>query len=79
MEIIKVTVAKSNKNYSATFSKNVPGAVLFTAYTYKELQEKAKEVLKFHIDEMVADGDNVPNWLLNGEYKFEYNILQVEE
>ena len=79
MEIIKVTVAKSNKNYSATLSKNVPGAVLFTADTYEELQEKAKKVLKFHIDGMVADGDDVPNWLLNGEYKFEYNMLQVEE
>lgn len=75
MEIIKVTVAKCGTNYAASLSDNVPGAVVLTADTYEELQQKAPEVLKFHVEGMIADGDNVPDWLRNGEYKFEYYML----
>ena len=75
MEIIKVTVAKCGTNYAATLSDNVPGAVVLTADTYEELQQKTPEVLKFHVDGMIADGDDIPNWLRNGEYKFEYDML----
>ncbi len=78
-EIIKVTVAKCGTNYAASLSNNVPGAVVLTADTYEELQQKTPEVLKFHVEGMIADGDNVPNWLCNGDYKFEYNMLTQED
>lgn len=79
METIKVTVAKCGTNYSASLSDNVPGAVVLTADTYEELQQKAPEVLEFHVDGMVADGDVVPDWLRNGDYKIEYNNIQEED
>lgn len=75
MEIIKITVAKCGTNYAASMSDNVPGAVVLTADTYEELRQKAPEVLKFHVDGMIADGDAVPDWLRNGDYKFKYNII----
>ena len=78
-EIIKVTVAKCGTNYAASLSDNVPGAVVLTADTYEELQKKTPEVLKFHVDGMIADGDDVPDWLRNGDYKFEYDLLSEED
>lgn len=69
---IKVDVAWSGSNYCASLSDNVPGAVVLTAPTYKELKKKVPETLRFHIEGMVANGDSVPQWLLNGNYKFEY-------
>lgn len=75
MEIIKVTVAKCGINYAASLSDNVPGAVVVTADTYEELQQEVSESLKFHVEGMIADGDDVPDWLRRGDYKFEYDIL----
>ena len=56
MKIIKVTVAKCGTNYAASLSDDVPGAVVLTADTYEELQQKAPEVLKFHVNGMIANG-----------------------
>lgn len=75
MNTIKVTVAKCGTNYAASLSDNVPGAVVFTADTYEEIQQNAQEVLKFHVEDMIADGGDVPDWLRIGDYKFEYNII----
>ena len=79
MKTIKVTVAKCGTNYSASLSDNVPGAVVLTADTYEELQQKTPEVLKFHVEGMIADGDDVPDWLRNDDYKLEYDILPKED
>lgn len=78
MEIIKVVVAKCGTNYAASMSDNVPGAVVLTADTYEKLQQKTPEVLKFHVEGMIADGDDVPDWLRSGDYIFEYNIIPRE-
>lgn len=32
------------------------------------------ETLQFHVEGMVADGDEVPEWLRNGEYEFDYEL-----
>ncbi|MCE2617538.1 MAG: CopG family transcriptional regulator [Phocaeicola sp.] len=46
--------------------------MVLTAKTYDELMKEIPETLQFHIDGMVADGDDVPEWLRNGDYEFEY-------
>jgi hypothetical protein len=33
--------------------------------------------LEFHIEGMVADGDDVPQWLVEGDYEFEYRFLDA--
>ena len=77
METIVVNVQWCDKNFGASFSDNVPGAVVFTAKTFSELQKEAKESLDFHLECMKADGDEVPQWWLDGDYKFEYNLADA--
>lgn len=74
MEKITVTYSPCGKNLGATFSDNVPGAVVFTARTLTDLKKKAKETLEFHVAGMIEDGKEVPDWLRNGDYELVYNF-----
>lgn len=74
MKKVIVSVGWCDKNFGATFGEEVPGAVVFTAKTFDELQKEAAETLRFHIDGMLEDGDDVPQWLVDGEYEFEYRF-----
>ncbi len=77
MEKITVNVAWCDKNFGGSFGDNVPGAAVFTARTFDELQRVAKETLEFHVSGMVEDGENVPEWLKSGDYEFVYNYEDV--
>lgn len=77
METIIVRVEWCEKNFGATFSENVPGAVVFTASRVQDLKRIAKETLDFHIKGMIEDGDKVPQWLLNGDYQFQFVFCDV--
>lgn len=77
MEKIRVDVQWCNKNFGASLSDNVPGAVVLTAKTFEELQREVPETLRFHVEGMVADGDDVPQWLRDGDYEFDYNLVDV--
>ena len=77
MEKIKVDVAWCDKNFGASLGDNVPGAVVLTAKTYEELLREVPETLRFHVEGMLADGDEVPQWLIDGDYEFEYNLVDV--
>ena len=76
MEKIIVDVAWCDKNYGGSLGSNVPGAVVFTAPTFEVLQKEAKESLEFHIEGLMENGEDVPEWLKNGDYEFEYNIIR---
>ena len=77
MEKIKVDVQWCDKNFGAKLSDNVPGAVVLTAKSYEELLRKVPETLRFHVEGMMQDGDEVPQWLRDGDYEFVYNLLDV--
>ena len=77
MEKIKVDVAWCDKNFGASLGDNVPGAVVLAAKTYEELLREVPETLRFHVEGMIADGDDVPQWLRDGDYEFEYNLIDV--
>lgn len=77
MEKIKVDVQWCDKNFGAKLSDNVPGAVVLTAKSYEELLREVPETLRFHVEGMVQDGDEVPQWLRDGDYEFVYNLLDV--
>lgn len=51
--------------------------MVLTAKTFEELKREVPETLKFHVEGMIADGDDVPQWLRDGDYEFEYNLLDV--
>ena len=76
MEKVIVDVAWCDRNYGGSLGSNVPGAVVFTAPTFEALQKEAKESLEFHIEGLVENGEDVPEWLKNGDYGFEYNIIR---
>ena len=40
------------------------------------MQKEAKESLEFHVGGLVENGEDVPEWLKNGDYEFEYNIIR---
>lgn len=77
MEKIKVDVQWCDKNFGASFGENVPGAVVFTAKSFEELLKEAEETLRFHVEGMLEDGDDVPQWLRDGDYELEFNYLDV--
>ena len=77
MEKIKVDVQWCDKNFGATFGDNVPGAVVLTAKSYEELIREVPETLRFHVEGMVQDGDDVPQWLRDGDYEFVFNLIDV--
>ena len=76
MEKIIVDVAWCDRNYGGSLGSNGPGAVVFTAPTFEALQKEPKESLEFHIGGLMENGEDVPEWLKNGDYEFEYNIIR---
>ena len=74
MERIIVNVSWCDKNFGASLSENVPGAVVVTAKSYEELVDEIRETLNFHVEGMIADGDDVPQWLRDGDYELEYHL-----
>lgn len=76
MEKIIVDVAWCDRNYGGSLGSNVPGAVVFTAPTFEALQKEAKESLEFHVGALMENGEDVPEWLKNENYEFEYNIIR---
>ena len=79
MEKIIVDVAWCDRNYGGSLGSNVPGAVVLTAPTFKALQKEAKESLEFHVEGLMENGEDVPEWLKNGDYEFVYNITSVRD
>jgi len=76
MEKLTVTIDWCEKNYSASLVKDEIGVIVATAKTESDVKEKFKESLQFHIEGMVADNDEVPQYLANGEYEicYEYTL-----
>ena len=76
-EIIKVFVEWTEKNFSASLSDNVPGAVVIAAKDVAELKREVIETLRFHVEGMLADGDEIPQWLADGDYELEYEYISA--
>lgn len=77
MEKVTINVAWCDKNFGGSFGDNVPGAVVFTARTFAELQQVAMETLEFHVSGLLEDGEEVPEWLKSGDYEFEYHYEDI--
>lgn len=43
----------------------------------KPYEKEAKESLEFHVEGLLDNGDDVPEWLKNGDYEFVYNYQDV--
>ena len=74
---IRVDISWCENKFSASLGVNVPGIGVFTAETFVDLQIDVEASLAFHIERLVANGNEVPQWLKNKEYEFEYKFLDV--
>ena len=74
MEKIIVNVSWYGKNSEASLCDSVSGAAVLTAKTFEQLKEDIPETLRFHVEGMLEDNENIPDWLANGVYEFDYKL-----
>lgn len=75
MEKIKVNIAWCDKNFGASIDDNkVPGSVVATDKTLEGVKSAIADALRFHVEGMLADGDVVPEWLINGDYELDFYL-----
>ncbi len=69
---IKVDVSWTGKNFCCAWSDEEAGSVVVTSKTLSKLKEDFEQSFRWHIEGCVADGDQLPEYLMCGEYVFEY-------
>ena len=73
MEKLQVKIGWSENNYSCVANNAVlNGIVVVTNKTLDGLKNDFQESLQFHIDGCLQDGDNLPEWLISGQYELDY-------
>lgn len=73
MKKIKVLVEWSGDNFSAG-NGEVNGVVFVTGRSLDEVKQKFKETFKFHVESSIADGDQLPVYIVKGRYSFEFSL-----
>ncbi len=71
---INVEITWSEKNYCCGWGMEGVGAILCTNKTLEGVKQDFEESLRFHVDAMAEDGEQVPQWLVNGDYTIEYTL-----
>lgn len=74
MEKIKVEISWEDKNYCCGWGCDGFGAVLCTNKNLDNLKAEFEEAIKSQVDDMVADGEELPAWLKSGEYEIDYTL-----
>lgn len=71
---IKVDVSWCENKFLVSFGEIVPDTFVFTADTFVGLQKAIEDGLNRHIKEIAADGFEIPLWLVNKEYEFDFRF-----
>lgn len=69
---MKVDVTWTDDNFGCVWSDDVAGTVVVTAKTLDKLKADFEESLRLHIEGCLEDGDELPEYLVNGDYEIEY-------
>jgi len=73
MEKIQVKIGWSGKNYSCIADDAVlNGIIMVTNKTLEGLKKDFQESLQFHIEGCTQGGDQLPEWLIFGQYELSY-------
>lgn len=72
--IINVEISWSEKNFCCGWGYEGVGAILCTNKTLSGIKQDFEESLRFHVESMVEDGDQVPEWLASGDYEILYTL-----
>jgi len=77
MEKIQVKIGWSGNNYSCVADdKPLNGIIVVTNKTLDGLKNDFQESLQFHIEGCIKGGDQLPEWLVSGQYELNY-ILET--
>lgn len=71
---IKVEIAWSDKNYCCGWGLDGVGAILCTNKSIEGLKIEFEDTLRFHLEAMIEDGEEIPEWLASGNYIIEYSL-----
>lgn len=71
---VKVDITWTEKNYCCGWGFEGVGAILCTNKTIDGIKHDFEESLRFHIEGLIEDGDEVPQWLIDGDYTIEYTL-----
>lgn len=71
-EKIKVIVGWEDKNYSAAAEVN--GIVIVTHKNLDKLKEVFEDAFRFHVEESIKSGEQLPETIKNGAYELEYEL-----
>ncbi|MCD8385573.1 MAG: CopG family transcriptional regulator [Bacteroidales bacterium] len=74
METIKANIGFSDKNYSCGWGYPGIGVVMATSKTFDGVKKEFVDALDFHIEGMLQDGEEMPQWLLNKDYEIVYEL-----
>lgn len=74
MNKIKVEVTWSGKNYGGGWGYPGIGVVLSTGKTLESFKEEFSAALDYQVEMMIAEGEEVPEWLAGKDYEIEYNL-----
>lgn len=74
METIRVEVAWSDKNYCGGWGFPGVGAVIATGKTLEKFKEEFQSALDFQVESMIADGEDIPDWLRDKDYTLVYDL-----
>jgi len=77
MQKIDVKIGWSGENFSCIADDAaLNGIVMATCETLEGLKKQFQESLQFHIEGCIQDGDQLPEWLINGQYNLNF-ILEI--
>jgi len=74
MHTLTIEVTWSERNYSCGLNNPEIGIVMATGKTLQELKDNFVEALQFQLDGMSEDGDDVPQWAIDGDYALKYSL-----
>lgn len=69
MEKVKVDLYWAEKNFNCGWAYPGIGSIIVSEKTQEKVKQAFMEALSFHIEGMLEDGDNVPEWLAKGDYE----------
>jgi predicted RNase H-like HicB family nuclease len=75
MEKIEVLISWSGDNYTIGTGL-IAGAVFATGKTIEDAKSEFESAFEFHVEGCIADGDELPGFVKNREYEFDY-VMQI--
>ena len=71
---LNIQVSWAENNFSAGFTDEQIGTVLVTAKTFEKLKNDFEESFKWHIEGCMEDGDELPEFIINGQYEIVFDL-----